>query len=153
VGAGGVGWLGRRKGAAMRRSKWKNIHRTPGSLEGLQGDLRCRGAMLGTLKRTLIALSNGRCHYCGGRVANQAGNQAGNAGGGPNTATLDHKVPVVKGGPTDAVNCVIACRGCNGAKADTLYEEIESITAPRGVCHAERVVKLKDAAVPRKGGW
>ncbi|MEO5365538.1 MAG: HNH endonuclease [Magnetococcus sp. WYHC-3] len=45
----------------------------------------------------------GRCHYCGRRVP-------------PAELTLDHVVPLVRGGRTSRSNCVPACQECNHAK-------------------------------------
>ena len=39
-------------------------------------------------------------------------------------ATLDHKIPISKGGEHTLKNCVIACRSCNfskGTKTDTEF--------------------------------
>lgn len=38
--------------------------------------------------------------------------------------TRDHIHPVSRGGPNTWMNCVTACKGCNGRKADYLLSEI-----------------------------
>ena len=48
---------------------------------------------------------NGECQYCGISVDRKV-------------ATLDHVMPVSKGGKTTWENCVTACAPCNAAKAD-----------------------------------
>ena len=48
---------------------------------------------------------NGRCQYCGIEVDRKE-------------ATLDHVMPVSKGGKTSWENCVTACAPCNATKAD-----------------------------------
>lgn len=48
---------------------------------------------------------SGKCQYCGVRVDRKE-------------ATLDHIMPVSKGGLTTWENCVTACAPCNAAKAD-----------------------------------
>lgn len=52
----------------------------------------------------------GRCQYCGASAAREA-------------LTIDHVVPRSRGGPTSWENCVLACRPCNGAKADRTPRE------------------------------
>jgi len=61
-----------------------------------------------------------RCHYCGRRDLVREENPM--TGRQPaNMATIDHVVPVSKGGPKeDPNNCVIACQGCNSRKADKM---------------------------------
>lgn len=43
-----------------------------------------------------------------------------------NTATLDHYVPVTKGGKDERENYRLACNDCNSRKSDMLPEEWES---------------------------
>jgi len=49
---------------------------------------------------------NGKCQYCGVHVERKL-------------STLDHVVPVSKGGKTTWENCTTACAPCNSAKSDT----------------------------------
>jgi 5-methylcytosine-specific restriction protein A len=55
-------------------------------------------------------IATGLCHYCGGRFA-------------PAELTLDHVVPLVRGGLSSKGNCVAACKDCNTRKRDMLPTE------------------------------
>lgn len=57
-------------------------------------------------------ISKGLCHYCGQSVP-------------PKELTLDHVVPVARGGRTTKGNCVPACKGCNNQKKNLLPLEWE----------------------------
>ena len=57
-------------------------------------------------------LGQGLCHYCGARVA-------------PKELTLDHLVPLVRGGRSTRGNCVPACKECNSRKQSLLPMEWE----------------------------
>ena len=48
-------------------------------------------------------LARGVCHYCGRSVP-------------PGELTMDHVVPVVRGGRSERGNVVPCCRACNAAK-------------------------------------
>jgi 5-methylcytosine-specific restriction endonuclease McrA len=48
-------------------------------------------------------IAQGVCHYCGARVP-------------PKELTLDHIVPLVRGGKSTRGNCVPACKACNSRK-------------------------------------
>jgi 5-methylcytosine-specific restriction endonuclease McrA len=56
--------------------------------------------------------SNGVCHYCGARVGAQA-------------LTMDHLVPIIRGGRSVKGNLVPACKPCNDAKKHSLAFEWE----------------------------
>jgi len=58
-------------------------------------------------------IAQGVCHYCGQNVA-------------PNDLTLDHVVPLVRGGRTSKGNCVAACKECNSQKQSLLPTEWEA---------------------------
>lgn len=60
------------------------------------------------LKRVLQAQSGGYCGYCGKRKKK---------------LTLDHIVPVSKGGVTRLNNLVLCCFTCNQIKADRTVEQ------------------------------
>ena len=49
------------------------------------------------------ALQKGVCHYCGKNV-------------GAANLTMDHVVPVARGGKSVRSNCVPCCKACNNAK-------------------------------------
>ena len=55
-------------------------------------------------------IATGLCHYCGGRFV-------------PAELTLDHVVPLVRGGRSSKGNCVAACKDCNTRKRDMLPTE------------------------------
>ena len=55
-------------------------------------------------------IAAGCCHYCGARVA-------------PRELTLDHIVPLVRGGRSSKGNCVPACKACNSQKQSLLPVE------------------------------
>jgi 5-methylcytosine-specific restriction endonuclease McrA len=57
-------------------------------------------------------VARGTCHYCGKSVL-------------PKELTLDHVVPVARGGRTTKGNCVPACKDCNNQKKDLLPLEWE----------------------------
>jgi 5-methylcytosine-specific restriction protein A len=61
-------------------------------------------------------IASGLCHYCGRRVP-------------PGELTLDHIVPLVRGGRSTRGNCVPACKTCNSAKQDLLPTEWEAYLA------------------------
>lgn len=52
----------------------------------------------------------GLCHYCGGHFNSR-------------DLTLDHIVPLVRGGRSTRGNCVPACKECNTRKRDLLPTE------------------------------
>ena len=54
--------------------------------------------------------SRGRCHYCDAQV-------------GAHALTMDHKVPIIRGGRTTKGNVVPACKPCNDAKKHSLPTE------------------------------
>ncbi|MET0152194.1 MAG: HNH endonuclease [Candidatus Binatia bacterium] len=56
--------------------------------------------------------ASGICHYCGGRFAPQA-------------LTMDHVVPLVRGGRSTRGNVVPACKTCNTDKKHRLAWERE----------------------------
>ncbi len=57
-------------------------------------------------------IGTGLCYYCGVRVA-------------PRALTLDHLVPVSRGGKSTRGNCVPACKECNNKKKNLLPMEWE----------------------------
>ena len=58
-------------------------------------------------------LGRGRCHYCGAEVP-------------PRQLTMDHVVPLARGGRTEKGNVVPACKDCNSAKRSLLPLEWEA---------------------------
>lgn len=61
-------------------------------------------------------LARGKCHYCSGTFA-------------PEELTMDHLVPVVRGGKSSRGNVVPACKECNNRKKYMLPLEWEEFLA------------------------
>jgi 5-methylcytosine-specific restriction endonuclease McrA len=57
-------------------------------------------------------LAGGVCHYCGGTFP-------------PQDLTMDHKIPLVRGGLSEKNNLVPACKECNNRKKFMLPTEWE----------------------------
>ncbi|MFO7812099.1 MAG: HNH endonuclease [Pelovirga sp.] len=57
-------------------------------------------------------IATGICHYCGRQFP-------------PKELTLDHIVPITRGGRSTRGNCVPACKECNNQKRDLLPLEWE----------------------------
>lgn len=55
--------------------------------------------------RRRLLLRSPRCHYCGVELD-------------MDTSTIDHVVPLCRGGTWDPENLVLACDGCNNKKGD-----------------------------------
>lgn len=63
-------------------------------------------------------LSKGTCHYCGDQFE-------------PAELTMDHVLPVVRGGKSTKSNCVTCCKECNNDKkfltpAELIMRELEN---------------------------
>lgn len=57
-------------------------------------------------------IATGVCHYCGENVGAMA-------------LTMDHLVPIIRGGVSTKGNCVPACKPCNNAKQHKLAFEFQ----------------------------
>ncbi len=68
-------------------------------------------------RRALLELFNSRCAICGKSVRFDAPPDS------PNKATVDHVVPLSRGGTNCHPNLQLACFPCNQAKADRLESE------------------------------
>ena len=69
-------------------------------------------------------LAKGVCHYCGKQFT-------------PEELTMDHILPVVRGGKSTKSNCVPCCKGCNNDKkyltpAELIMRELENEDEPPG---------------------
>lgn len=65
-------------------------------------------------------IASGVCHYCGRNV-------------GPENLTLDHIIPISRGGTSTKGNCVPACKDCNSKKQSTTpAEQILAKLFPEG---------------------
>ncbi len=56
--------------------------------------------------------ATGMCHYCGGKFP-------------PSELTMDHVIPLGRGGTSDKINIVAACKECNTKKKTLLTVEWE----------------------------
>lgn len=78
-----------------------------------------RGAVPSRAWRVTPALTNPKlfardryvCAYCGAYFT-------------PDDLTREHIIPVSRGGADSWMNCITACRGCNGHKGNRLPEEV-----------------------------
>lgn len=64
----------------------------------------------GWSRRRVLQRDNNACAYCGGHAS-----------------TIDHVVPVSKGGPSSWTNTVAACGPCNGRKRNRTPEEANMV--------------------------
>ncbi len=72
------------------------------------------------LGRCLLERQDGQCPYCGCPLFLPRSIHPPQRPKHGRPATFDHVIPRTKGGRTDPENLVLACRECNGAKADLL---------------------------------
>ena len=80
-----------------------------------EADLRREKARARELRRTRWLqhqIARGVCHYCGGRFT-------------PTELTMDHLVPLARGGRSTKTNLVPACKDCNNRKKVMLPLEWE----------------------------
>ncbi len=63
-------------------------------------------------RAAIIARDNGTCYLCGCKPAGR-------------DLTLDHVIPLVRGGSHTADNLRVACRSCNSSKRTRLLSEID----------------------------
>jgi len=54
-------------------------------------------------------IANGKCHYCNHSLD-------------PKTATMDHVIPISRGGKSTKNNIVASCKDCNTSKKNRLPE-------------------------------
>lgn len=72
--------------------------------------------------RTLVG--RGICHYCGKKFK-------------PSELTMDHVLPLARGGKSTKGNCVPSCKACNATKkletpVDDLFAQLEAERKARG---------------------
>lgn len=91
------------KREARRSRKYRERSR------GIRYDRASRGPSLSSIWRKF----QGHCIYCGIAVDRQLGERSQ-----PNTATVDHVLPLARGGEHTDANVVLACHRCNSAKSD-----------------------------------
>ena len=76
--------------------------------ESEKNERQSRNRAKKTKKRLMTA--NPHCHYCGTRLGND-------------TARLDHKIPLSKGGTNEDTNLVLACTKCDTEKSNKMPAE------------------------------
>lgn len=64
-------------------------------------------------RRAIWERENRRCGYCGLKI-------------GINEVTIDHKIPISRGGPDCLDNMICCCKGCNEYKSDRTIEEFRA---------------------------
>jgi len=69
-------------------------------------------------------IAQGCCHYCGGKFL-------------PDELTMDHIVPVIRGGKSSRGNLVPACKECNSRKKYLLPMEWEEYLKGFSVCKGD----------------
>jgi len=69
-------------------------------------------------RRALYDRDNGMCQYCGKHLSRGTRDENGSK-----EVTIDHVVPVSRGGQTTWENCVLSCLKCNHQKGDRSLEE------------------------------
>lgn len=68
------------------------------------------------IRKQLMEIFNGRCYYCGREVLEipfKKGQKKPR-----NAATIDHIIPVCRGGEDKIDNMVLACHACNNEKGN-----------------------------------
>ena len=80
----------------------------------------------------LIARYGDECFYCGVTFTET----------GKRARTLDHMIPLSRGGTNHKINLVLCCSRCNGLKGDQTVEEFaEQAASRRAVIAAEEARK------------
>ena len=73
-----------------------------------------RGKIDKKLRRELWELSNRRCGYCRTKI-------------GLSEVTVDHKIPISRGGPDCRDNMICSCEPCNHLKGNRTAEEFRGL--------------------------
>jgi len=68
------------------------------------------------LKLKILLKTNGKCYYCGVKLYLKKKSHRP-------VITIDHYIPLSKGGFDDTANKVPACKKCNNAKGDLMPED------------------------------
>ena len=89
------------------------------------GQGKSRGPGKAKRRRALLETHGERCYYCGVPTIidfehNHKRRQSGRE------CTIDHIIPIVKGGTHELSNIVIACFWCNNVKGDGTEEELRA---------------------------
>lgn len=73
-----------------------------------------RGKIDPELRHQLYELQNKRCGYCGTKI-------------GFSEVTVDHKIPLSRGGPDCMDNMICSCKPCNALKGNRTIEEFRGV--------------------------
>jgi 5-methylcytosine-specific restriction endonuclease McrA len=96
----------------------------------------------------------GECAYCGVKVEMPAAEET-DAGSNAQAATRDHFIPRAAGGRSVPTNMVLACRACNGKKADLDPRKVVRVWAridPRSLADVIRGVLEERPDAPSLAG-
>lgn len=80
--------------SVVRLNKWYSISRNPGIFS----------------RKIVFSRDNWTCQFCNLRLEQ-------------NDVTIDHIIPKSKGGPSNWINCVTACKTCNAKKGNKSLEK------------------------------
>lgn len=99
--------------AHMANSEWYEIQITPQEIK----KERVKAQDLKRSQWWLNRVNQGVCHYCNEKFS-------------PAYLTMDHVVPIARGGKSTKGNVVVACRNCNDSKklntpVDLLLQQFE----------------------------
>jgi 5-methylcytosine-specific restriction endonuclease McrA len=72
--------------------------------------------------RRTLAQNKPPCHLCGAEINYQAHHLD------PNSFTIDHIIPLSRGGKDTLENCAPCCRSCNRAKGDSMPRTVTFVT-------------------------
>lgn len=70
-------------------------------------------------------LQQGLCHYCGQKFK-------------PEELTMDHVIPLARGGMSTKNNLVTACKACNNKKKQNLSKSWEDLTSLGAAKHSDQ---------------
>jgi len=115
----------------IERARYRQTVSTPEGREKVRAKVRRRRARQKgaqghhTAKDVMVAMGvqQGRCFYCEADVSAKY--------------TVDHLIPLIRGGTDGPENIVISCANCNFRKADKTPEEFEA-----GITHKRKAHRL-----------
>lgn len=106
-----------------RKPDRKRIRREKAAAEPFSGDRESHLAREKARARELKnsswwknRISTGECYYCGRKYS-------------PSELTMDHKIPLARGGVSEKINIVPACKECNNKKKYMLPVEWDEYMA------------------------
>jgi len=82
---------------------------------------RPRGGLVPLTRKNLLLRDRHSCQYCGCRGSGDGSPELTKRG--DVALTIDHVIPVSKGGIHDWTNCVIACSACNAKKGNLMPKD------------------------------